>query len=103
MCVCLNVVVGWVTALNVALPPVNEIVSLAKKKPLISFTSISLLATETTVAVAFEFEPVTVNPELIAAVLAENVKVPFANNGSLIIPTSLKSFSVDNFRFCISY
>lgn len=96
MCVCLNVDVGCETALSVALPPVKVIVSLELKYPLISLTDISEDATETTVAVALLVLPVTVKPDAIAAVLAENVNVPFANNGSLINPISLKSLLAIN-------
>jgi len=96
LCVCLNVDVGCDTALSVALPPVKVIVSLELKYPLISLTDISEDATETTVAVALLELPVTVKPDAIAAVLAENVNVPFANNGSLIIPISLKSLLAIN-------
>ena len=53
------------------------------------FSDATGLSIDTIVAVALLVPPVTVKPELIAAVLAEKVKIPLANNGSFNKPISL--------------
>ena len=66
------------------------------KNPLISFIAIPDAFADTTVAVALDVAPVIDSPATNVPAEDESTNVPFANNGSLIIPISLKSLLAAN-------